>query len=81
MIGNQRTLIYEDGTKERELDSQRSFCILKKTISVGPAIKVLDSNGCLNPRIEVAELVVHRLHTSNRNQLNAVSSLEKVGEV
>ena len=56
MTGNQRTLIYKDGTKERELDSQLSFCILKKTIPVGPAIKMLDSNGCLKPGIEAAEL-------------------------
>ena len=31
-----------DGTQERELDSQLSFCILKKKIFVGPAMKVLD---------------------------------------
>ena len=33
---------FMDGTQERELDSQLSFCILKKKISVGPAMKVLD---------------------------------------
>ena len=47
---------FMDGTQERELDSQLSFCILKKKISVGPAMKVLDSNGFLKPGIEVAEL-------------------------
>ena len=31
-----------DGTQEKELDSQLSFCILKKKIFVGPAMKVLD---------------------------------------
>ena len=31
-----------DGTQERELYSQLSFCILKKKIFVGPAMKVLD---------------------------------------
>ena len=31
-----------DGTQERELDSQFSFCILKKKIFVSPAMKVLD---------------------------------------
>ena len=47
---------FMDGTQERELDSQLSFCILKKKISVGPAIKVLDQKGCLKPGIEAAEL-------------------------
>ena len=30
-----------DGTQERELDSQLSFCILEKKIFVGPTMKVL----------------------------------------
>ena len=45
-----------DETQERELDSQLFFCILKKKILVGPAMKVLDSKGCLKPGIEAAEL-------------------------
>ena len=41
-FGNQESIEFMDGTKERELDSQLSFCTLKKKISVGPAMKVLD---------------------------------------
>ena len=56
MTSNKKTLTYEDGTKERELDSQLYFCVLNKTIPVGPAIKMLGSNGCLKPGIEATEL-------------------------
>ena len=45
MTDNQKSINFMDGTKERELDSQLSFCILKKKIPVGPVMKVLDSNG------------------------------------